>query len=57
MSNLMWFSLSFAMAAAIGMYLLQGSWYFLASGGAVLQLRRDQPVSCVDGFLAVAKSG
>ena len=38
MRKLMWFSLGFAIAAAIGMYLLQGSWYFLASGGAALLL-------------------
>lgn len=38
MRKLMWFSVGFAIAAAIGMYALQGSWYFLASGGAALLL-------------------
>lgn len=38
MRKLMWFSIGFASAAAIGMYLLQGSWYFLASGAAALVL-------------------
>ena len=38
MRKLMWFTIGFAMAAAIGMYLLQGSWYFLASGVTALFL-------------------
>ena len=38
MRKLMWFSIGFAAAAAIGMYLLQGSWYFLASGAAAFLL-------------------
>ena len=38
MRKLMWFSIGFAVAAAIGMYLLQGSLFFLASGCAAFLL-------------------
>lgn len=38
MRKLMWFAVGFAAAALIGLYLLQGSWYFLASGVASFAL-------------------
>ena len=38
MRKLMWFSLGFLAAALVGLYLLQGQWYFLASGGAAFLL-------------------
>lgn len=38
MRKLMWFAVGFAFAVAVGMYTLQGSWYFLASGVAALLL-------------------
>ena len=38
MRKLMWVAIGFAIAAAIGMYLLQGEWYFAASGCAALIL-------------------
>lgn len=38
MRKLMWFSIGFTSAVAMGMYLLQGSWYFLASGAAAFLL-------------------
>lgn len=34
----MWFAIGFAVASAIGMYVLQGYWYFAASGVAALLL-------------------
>lgn len=38
MRKLMWFSMGFTLASAIGMYFLQGCWYFAASGVASLLL-------------------
>lgn len=38
MRKLMWFSLGFVLATIIGIYYLQGTWYFLASGIAALLL-------------------
>ena len=38
MRKLMWFAIGFALAAAVGLYALQGEWYFLASGVAALPL-------------------
>lgn len=38
MRKLMWVAIGFVIAAAIGMYLLQGEWYFAASGCAALIL-------------------
>jgi competence protein ComEC len=38
MRKLMWFSLGFVLATIIGIYFLQGTWYFLASGIAALLL-------------------
>ena len=38
MRKLMWLAIGFFMAAAIGMYFLQGGWYFAAAGAAALLL-------------------
>ena len=66
MRRLMWFSIGFAFAAALGMYFLHGNWYFLASGvssaflGVFIWLQKRFPKTrivvvamfgCLAGFL------
>ena len=69
MRKLLWFSLGVILAAAIGMYMLQGSLYFLASGiaalilsGVILLMRKFHKakfaavliLGCILGFLGMS---